>query len=134
MCRYHSNIVKKQLFTIIRRLQIKHEKNMPVLSSYAGFKRKTATYVPRKYTKKSPAPRDKCRTLKNCDTGHSKNILNTCQDMRVNPHNLPKSTFKFKHKPLLSSYAGFIHKIATNVPLKQTKKSQPERDICYCQL
>ena len=103
--KYHSNIVKKQLFTQIRRLQIKHEKNMPNLSTPALFKHKTATNVPSQLAIKSQHTRDKCRHFKNCDTGHSKKILNTCYRLRMDAQPCRKSTFLFKHNTLLSTLA-----------------------------
>ena len=179
MCRYHSNILKKQLFTQIRRFKIQYKKNMPILSalahgkpnvqiinmSFLSIKSKLALYtktksattnVPPQLEEKLQSERNKCRHFKNCDTGHSKNILNTCYRLRVSPQACRKSTFLFKHNTLLRALAhgksnvqvinmSFLcvkSKLAlytktkspvTNVPLNLQKNRNPRGDICHCQ-
>ena len=180
MCRYHTNIVKKQLFKQIPSFKIQYKKNMPILSalahgksnvqvinmSFLSIKSKLALYtktksattnVPPQLEEKLQSERNKCRHFKNCDTGHSKNILNTCYRLRVSPQQCSKSTFLFKHKPLLSSDAhgksnvqvinmSFLcvkSKLAlytktksatTNVPLNLQKNRNSRGDKCRCHL
>ena len=92
----------------------------------------------------------------NCDTGHSKNILNTCYRLRMHAQACSNSTFFFKHNTLLSALAhgksnvqvnimGLIYVKAiltlytktksavTNVVIRLQFYRKAHGDICHCQ-
>lgn len=105
MCRYHSNISKRQLFKQKSPFTTQRKKNIPIGALMRFLYTKSGQMSPLNLHKNCKLRGTLVTVLKNCDPRHPKNILNTCQVMRMDAQPCRKSTFLFKHNTLLSALA-----------------------------